>query len=213
MTVAALYDVHGNLPALEAVLAEVPDEARIVLGGDSVYGPFPAETLACLRGLGARARWLRGNTDREQLEIGAGEGSRDVLIWVGERLSEADVRFLHALPPTLELDGTLFCHATPLSDTDRFGAETPEDDVAEWFADVTARTVVCGHTHRQFDRTIAGRRVVNAGSVGMSHEDEPGAYWALLDGSDVELRRTEFDPAPLRRVSTYPRPWWDGARG
>jgi predicted phosphodiesterase len=209
--VAALYDVHGNLPALDAVLAEVPDDAAIVLGGDHVYGPFPVETLARLGALGARARWLRGNTDREQLEIGAGEGAHDVLVWVGERLTESDVRFLHGLPPTLELDGVLFCHATPRSDHDRFDAGTPEDAVAGWFADVAAATVVCGHTHRQFDRTIAGRRVVNAGSVGMPHEDEPGAYWALLDDGEVELRRTGYDPGPLRAVAGYPRPWWDGA--
>jgi predicted phosphodiesterase len=211
VTVAALYDVHGNLPALDAVLAEVPDDAVIVLGGDYVYGPFPAETLARLRRLGARAHWLRGNTDREQLELGSGEGAHDVFVWVGARLPEGDVRFLHSLPPTLELDGILFCRATPCSDTDRFDADTPENAVAAWFADVAAPTVVCGHTHRQFDRTIAGRRVVNAGSVGMPHEDEPGAYWALLDDGEVELRRTEYDPGRLQTVADFPRPWWGDA--
>ena len=210
MKVAALYDVHANLPALEAVLAEVPDGATIVLGGDHVYGPFPAETLARLRALGARAHWLRGNTDREQFEIGAGEGSHDVLVWVGERLDDDDVRFLHDLPPTLELDGTLFCHATPQSDVDRFDVETPEAEVAPWFEGVAARLVVCGHTHRQFDRRIREHRVVNAGSVGMAHEEQPGAYWALLDGSEVELRCTAFDPELLAGISSYPRPWWDG---
>jgi predicted phosphodiesterase len=206
--VAALYDVHANLPALEAVLAEVPDDAEIVLGGDHVYGPFPAQTLERLRALGQRARWLRGNTDREQLEIGAGEGSQDVLVWVGERLRDEDVSYLHGLPPLVALDGILFCHATPGSDTHRFGADTPEEEIAPWFAEVDAQVVVCGHTHRQFDRRIGGLRVVNAGSVGMPHEDRPGAYWALLDGDRVELRRTEYDPAGLARASSYPRPWW-----
>lgn len=210
MKVAALYDVHANLPALEAVLAEVPDDATIVLGGDHVYGPSPVETLARLRSLGQRAVWLRGNCDREQQEVGGGEGSHDVLEWVGERLTHSDVAFLHGLPPTIERDGVLFCHATPRNDVDRFHADTPEDEIASWFAGVSARLVVCGHTHRQFDRTVAGLRVVNAGSVGMPHEDRPGAYWALLDGDTVELRRTEYDSALPGPATGYPRPWWDG---
>ncbi len=76
------------------------------------------------------------------------------------------------------------------------------------FAVVQAETVVCGHSHRQFDRRVAGRRVVNAGSVGMSQEDEPGACWALL-GERVELRRTAFDARALAAATDYPRPWWD----
>jgi predicted phosphodiesterase len=209
--IAALYDVHANLPALDAVLAEVPAEATIVLGGDHVYGPYPAETLARLRSLGERALWIRGNCDREQRELLGTTASHDVLEWVGARLAPADVEFLYALSRTLELDGTLFCHATPIDDEDRFDVDTPEDEVAAWFEDVAVRTVVCGHTHRQFDRMIVGRRVINVGSVGMPHEDEPGAYWALLEDGHVALRRTEYDPASLPAVAGYPRPWWAGA--
>jgi len=205
--VAALYDIHANLPALEAVLAEVPEEATIVLGGDHVYGPYPAETLALLRGLGPRAVWLRGNCDRELSEPGAGPASVDVLDWVRARLAPEDVVFLHGLPPSLELDGTLYCHATPLDDVDFFHADTPEAEVAPAFAAVAAGTVVCGHSHRQFDRRIGGCRVVNAGSVGMPAEDEPGAYWTLL-GDRVEQRHTAYDPAPLAAARGYPRPWW-----
>jgi len=207
--IAALYDVHANLPALHAVLAEVPADATIVLGGDHVYGPFPDETLGRLRALGDRAVWLRGNTDREQRELGGGSASHDVLEWVGARLSAEDVAFLHGLPPAFELDGILFCHATPRNDVDRFDVGTAEEEVAPWFAGVEAATVVCGHTHRQFERTIAGRRVVNAGSVGMPHEGEPGAYWALLDDGAVSFRRTAYDAAPLAGAAGYPRPWWD----
>jgi predicted phosphodiesterase len=206
--IAALYDVHANLPALEAVLAEVPDEATIVLGGDHVYGPFPVETLERLHALGDRAVWLRGNCDREQAEVTGTSASHDVLEWVGRRLAHSDVDFLSHLPETVVVDGIRFCHATPENDVDRFLADTPEGEIAPWFASVAETVVVCGHTHRQFDRTVAGRRVVNAGSVGMSHEDAPGAYWALLDG-DVAFRRTAFDPAPLASVSDYPRPWWN----
>jgi putative phosphoesterase len=208
LVIAALYDVHANLPALNAVLDEVPDEATIVLGGDHVYGPFPAETLERLRALGDRAVWVRGNCDREQAELAGTSASQDVLEWVGRRLRPADVDFLAGLPATVVVDGMLFCHATPQNDVDRFGAETPEEQIAPWFASVPVDVVVCGHTHRQFDRIVAGRRVVNAGSVGMPHEDAHGAYWMLFDG-DVAFRRTPYDHAPLLAAADYPRPWWN----
>jgi len=208
--VAALYDVHANLPALEAVLADVPDDATIVLGGDHVYGPFPAETLTRLRALGACAIWLRGNCDRELSEPGTGPASLDVLDWVRDRLSEDQVRFLHDLPATatLTVEGlgdVLFCHATPQNDVDFFTAATPEELLAPVFAETAAETVVCGHSHLQFERVVAGTHVINAGSVGMAYEDEPGAYWALL-GPGVELRRSPFRAAPLAETG-YPRPW------
>jgi predicted phosphodiesterase len=191
VTIAALDDAHASLPALAAVLAEVLADATIVLGG--------------------RALWLRGNCDREQTEVGGGPASHDVLEWVGERLTPADAAFLHELPPTLELGPLLFCHPTPRSDVYRFDADTPEAEIAPWFAGVQTGTALCGHTHRQFDRRLGVVRVVNAGSVGMPHEDRPGAYWALLegDGGRVELRRTAYDPSPLAATAGYQRPWWD----
>lgn len=208
--VAALYDIHGNLPALEAVLADVPGEATILLGGDHVYGPYPAETLARLHALGERAVWLRGNCDRELSEPGSGPSSLDVLDWVRDRLSEEQIRFLRSLPATvtLTLDGlgeTLFCHATPQNDVDFFTDITPEQWLAPLLADVAAATIVCGHSHLQFERIVDGKRLVNAGSVGMAYEDHPGAYWALL-GPEVELRRSHFTPASLTETG-YPQPW------
>jgi predicted phosphodiesterase len=210
MRVAALYDVHANLPALEAVLAEVPEDATILLGGDHVYGPFPAETLVRLRGLGERAVWLRGNCDRELSEPGTGPASLDVLDWVRDRLSREQIEFLLNLPATatLAVDGlgeVFFCHATPHNDIDFFTDATPEERLAPVFADVPAATIVCGHSHLQFKRVVGDKRVINAGSVGMAYEDEPGAYWALL-GPTVELRHSRFVPAPLAGTG-YPRPW------
>jgi predicted phosphodiesterase len=198
---AALYDVHGNVPALEAVLAEVPEDAAIVLGGDVAVGPFPAETLERLRDLGDRARWIRGNADRELTPGELGVAPADALEWVRERLTSEQIAFLHALPEQLELsvDGlgrVLFCHASARNDLDVFLEGTPEEHVAPLFAGVEARVAVVGHTHLQFDRVVDGCRIVNAGSVGMSYEDEPGAYWALL-GPELELRRTEYDASSL----------------
>jgi predicted phosphodiesterase len=208
--VAALYDIHANLPALEAVLAEVPEDVTILLGGDHVYGPFPSEILERLRGLGERAVWLRGNCDRELSEPGTGPASLDVLDWVRGRLSREQVAFLFDLPAsvTLDVDGlgeVFFCHATPHNDTDFLTDATPEERLVPIFADVPVATIVCGHSHLQFERTVADKRVINAGSVGMAYEDEPGAYWALL-GPHVELRQSRFAPASLAETG-YPRGW------
>jgi putative phosphoesterase len=213
--VAALYDVHGNLPALEAVLAEIPDDAGIVVGGDVTAGPLPAETLERLRALGERVQWIRGNADRELTPGEEGLAPADVIGWVREQHSKEQVAFLHALPERLELEvegvgRVLFCHATPQNDTDIFLEGTPQEAVAPSFEAVEADLVVCGHTHMQFSREIAGVRVVNAGSVGMPYDDEPGAYWLAL-GLAVEHRRTAYDPAGLE-ASAFPGDYFRGGR-
>jgi putative phosphoesterase len=212
LRVAALYDVHGNLPALDAVLAGVPDDAAIVVGGDVAAGLFPAETLERLRALGDRVHWLRGNADRELTPGEEGLAPAQMLDWVRTQLSDEQIAFLHGLPPsvTLDVDGVgrvLFVHATPRNDVDIFTERTPEERVAPSFAGVDADLVVCGHTHTQFEREIAGVRVVNAGSVGMAYEDAPGAYWALV-GPDVQHRRSTFEP----RESDYPDEWPSASR-
>ena len=202
--VAALYDVHGNLPALEAVLAEVGDADLIVVGGDVVGGPFPAETVERLRDLGDRVRWLRGNAERELVEqpppreAGPPPGELERL---RAALSDEQVDFVYGLPERVELDveglgRVLFCHATPQNDLDMVTPLTPEERLRRILEGVTADAVVAGHTHIQEDRRVGGVRWVNAGSVGMSYEDEPGAYWVLL-GPEVELRRTEYDATKL----------------
>jgi putative phosphoesterase len=192
--IAALYDVHGNLAALDAVLAEVPGDATILVGGDiCAGGGQPSVTLARLRGLGDRVRWLRGNADRE---LYPGEQTLAPLEFLEEartRLSEEEIEFLHELPPTQRIGDVLYCHASPRNDLDIFTERTPEERIAFLFEELDVSTVVCGHTHTQYDRTIAGVRVVNAGSVGMPYEDEPGAYWLL----DLVHRRTPYDGAAL----------------
>jgi putative phosphoesterase len=187
MRVAALYDIHGNLPALEAVLADLesvtPD--LVVVGGDAVVGPFPRETLETLLALDERARFVRGNADRELNGFAA------------EALTTEQRDFLAGLPLTVSLDvsglgSVLFCHASPRSDEEIVTRLSPEDRLAPMLEGVAEEVVVGGHTHVQYERRAAGKRLVNAGSVGMPYEDEPGAYWAFL-GPDIELRRTEYD--------------------
>jgi putative phosphoesterase len=197
MRVAAVYDVHGNLPALEAVLADVAEEQvdAIVCGGDLVGGPYSAEVLDRLAGL-PHAWFIRGNADRMVLE-GTDEYSQD---WDSERarLGEARVRAVGSWPLTVELEidelgPVLFCHAVPTADEPIFTRMTPDADVEELLGEIDADVLVCGHTHVQFDRSLpSGLRIVNAGSVGMPYEGRRGAFWALL-GPGVELRSTAYD--------------------
>ena len=198
MPVAALYDVHGNLPALEAVLAEIPADATIVVGGDVVAGGAqPSETLERLRALGDRVVWIRGNADRELTPGEPGLAPEGALDATRAALTDEQIAFLHANPPTVQIGRVLYCHATPRNDVDIFTERTSDEPLVPIFEDVDADVVVCGHTHSQFERTIAGKRVINSGSVGMPYEDEPGAYWLL----DLEHRRTAYDGAPVPEQS------------
>ena len=200
MRVAALYDVHGNLPALEAVLAEVEgaEVDVVVVGGDVCIGPMPRGVLDRLLSLGERARFLRGNGDREIAAEPAGTGLWvERTRWSAQQLDRGARAWLAALPDTqtVDVDGlgpVLFCHGSPRRDEEILTRISPDARVAAALAGAEEAVVVCGHTHVQFDREVAGRRLVNAGSVGMPYEAGPGAYWALL-GPDVELRRTAYD--------------------
>ena len=193
--VAALYDIHGKLAALDAVLAEVPDDATIVVGGDvCAGGEQPSETLARLRGLGDRVRWVRGNADRELFPGEGGLVPEPLVEATRSKLSEEDIAFLHDRPEAQQIDDVLYCHASPRNDVDIFTERTPEERIAFLFEGLDVPTVVCGHTHTQYERTVAGVHVVNAGSVGMPYEEEPGAYWLL----DLAHRRTPYDGAELK---------------
>jgi putative phosphoesterase len=190
--VATLYDIHGNLRALEAVLAEIPDDATIVVGGDVVAGgEQPSETLERLRALGDRVVWIRGNADRELYPGEEGLAPPGVLDATRAALTDEQIAFLHGLTQTARLGRVLYVHASPRNDVDIFTERTPEERIAFLFEGVDADVVVCGHTHMQFERTIAGKRVVNSGSVGMPYDDEPGAYWTL----DLVHRHTPYDGA------------------
>ncbi len=210
MRVAALYDIHGNLPALEAVLAEVEAAAPdlVVVGGDVVAGPLPGATLERLAALGDRVRWVMGNADRMVIEAydrgGRPADPEDAIdrldAWVARQLTRAQRDLLAGFEPVVRAGGTLFCHGSPRSDEEIITAVSPEERLAPMLEGVAEDTVVCGHTHHQFDRRAHGRRVLNAGSVGRPYEDEPAAYWLWL-GPDPELRRTDYDlPAAIERI-------------
>jgi putative phosphoesterase len=206
--VAALYDIHANLPALEAVLREVeaaePD--RIVIGGDAATGAMNAETLDALMALGDRALFVQGNADRWTVDVYDDPAAvspeeehpgRRAAAWAAGQIGPAQRDFLASFAPTVELDveglgRTLFCHGSPRSDDEAITTVTPADRLRRMLDGVQAHVVVCGHTHVQFDRRLGERRVVNAGSVGMPYGGRPGAHWLLL-GPDVDLRRTEYD--------------------
>lgn len=220
MRVAALYDIHGNLPALDAVLDDVRAAAvdLIVVGGDICPGPMTREVLARLRGVDPPAHCIRGNCERALLAEHAHPGSAQVpervradLQWTASDLSNEDFECLAGWPATLHVDiphlgDVLFCHATPRDDNEIFTRLTPEDRVAPAFAGVRSPVVVCGHTHMQFDRRVGPTRVVNAGSVGMPF-GEPGAYWLLI-GPNLEFRRTRYDldrAAARMKATRYPQ--------
>jgi len=195
--VAALYDVHANVPALEAVLADVERERvdTIVFGGDLTWGPEPSEALTIVRSL-PHARFVRGNCDREPDE------------WERSRLSAEDVAFLQGLPESVELDAVLYCHATPRSDEEIVTPATSDEDLAEILRGVEQQAVIAGHTHMQQDRQIGTVRFVNAGSVGLPYEGELAAFWALVDDGEIELRKTSLEVdrvADAFRRSDWPR--------
>jgi predicted phosphodiesterase len=215
-----LNDIHGNLPALEAVLDDVRAARvdRVVVGGDVLPGPMPHETIARLLTLDIPVEFIHGNGDRvvraqmngqEPTEVP--EQFRDIIRWTAAQLSREDEQLIARWPLTRRvqippLGDVLFCHATPRNDVEIFTRLTPDERLRPIFDAAAAPVVVCGHTHMQFDRMVGRTRVVNAGSVGMPFQDA-GAYWLLL-GPDVQLRRTSYDlekaAAQVRRTS-YPQ--------
>jgi predicted phosphodiesterase len=221
MRIAVLCDIHGNLPALQAVLAEVEKAGvdLVVFGGDVAAGPMPVETIEVLAGYKEPARFVRGNADRLMVETFDGlpkaDGGPDS--WPASMLSLTHRDFLSSFEPCVEIvvDGlgvVVCCHAGLDSDElPIITPATPDEVIDEALASAHGRLVVAGHTHMQFDRRVAGGRMVNAGSVGKPYADQPGANWVLL-GPEVEFRRTAYDFAAaaeaVRRTAIPQREEW-----
>jgi predicted phosphodiesterase len=220
MPVACLFDIHGNLPALEAVLAEVRrSEADFVLvGGDVMPGPMPGECLRMLQEFEIPTQFIIGNGDRETATARRDEISsavpayfHEAMRWNAGQLTDDHVTLIDGWPLTRRLHvggigDVLFCHATPRNDSEIFMRTTSEATLREIFDPLDVHAVVCGHTHMQHDRTVGTTRIINAGSVGASFQG-PGAYWVLL-GPTVQLRRTYYDveaAAARVRATAYPQ--------
>lgn len=231
MRVAVLYDIHGNLPALEAVLQEIrqADVDLIVVGGDVIPGPMPRETLSRLLDLDRPTHFIYGNGELAILAQmaeartgsvtywGTTSGARppetivEIYRWTAAQLLPEFEPVLAGWPKTLQLEiqglgPVLFCHSTPRSETEGFTRLTAEDRLLPLFDPLQVAVLVCGHTHMQFDRRIGRTRVVNSGSVGAPF-GKPGAYWLML-GPDVQLRRTLYDFATAAdriRATAYPQ--------
>ena len=192
---ALLYDVHGNLPALEAVIADAraAGARRWLLGGDyALMGGWPAETVERLRSL-EDATWIRGNTERWLAE-GAPDGIDPAALDHARDALGGAVAELGGLPFDAVLDGTRFVHASPVSDMDGFAPVAGDDD-ARLLEGVSESRLVFGHTHLQFGREANGIELVNPGSVGMPFDGDRRAAYALSADGEIELRRVEYDVA------------------
>ncbi len=220
MRVAALYDIHANLPALAAVLQEVSRLRvdQIVIGGDVLPGPMPRETLALLKELDRRVEFIQGNGEVAVLDCLTGRVPRvpdqyqSTLRWVAGETSDSHVQWISSWPKTFRttiagLGEVLFCHATPRNENEIFIKSTPEIILLPVFASAEANVVICGHTHMPFERVVGDTRVANAGSVGMPF-GEAGADWLLLSSSGLEFHHTAYnlaDAAEQVRRTQYPQ--------
>lgn len=205
MNVLALYDIHGNSDALDAVLADprARDPDVVVVGGDAVPGPFTSAALARLDALGTRVRWIRGNGEREVAAAAGATGpapADDDLAARTAAIAAADIgaeraRALGGLPLTLELDGVLFCHASPRRDDEMLTRLSPPERWIDALGGIGAALVVGGHTHQQDDRVVGDLRFVNAGSVGLPYEGDGAARWLWIADGAPEPRHTAYDAA------------------
>jgi len=199
VNVLALYDIHGNVDALEAVLAAAPQPDLVLVGGDAVPGPFAVATLDRLAQL--PTRWIRGNGERETAAaLDDHAPDPDDLAAVTAKLSAEELggeraRPLGDLPLTTEIDGVLYFHATPHDDAEILTRISPDERYAQALAGVTASLVAAGHTHQQHDRTVGGIRFLNAGSVGLPYEGDGAARWLWIADGVPSLRSTPYDSA------------------
>jgi putative phosphoesterase len=199
MRIAALFDIHGNLPALDAVLNALANEQidAVVVGGDTAWGPQTGECLDRLAPLPHELHWVIGNCDREVLHARAGGvPASEMVQFTAEHLTDRHFNLLHQSQPTVTLSTSdeqplLFCHGSPRADTDVITRISPAARVLPMLAG-TNGIVIGGHTHQQFDRTFDDRRFLNGGSVGLPYEGEPDAYWLLI-GDDFEMRQTSYN--------------------
>jgi len=215
---AVLYDVHGNLAALEAVLADVEAAGvdRFASGGDAaLFGPEPAACVDRLRGLGAGLVAIRGNTDRyiaERTRPSWSAWPEDGATWARDALGEERIAWLEHLPGTavLEEHATLLVHATVSSDEDVILPDTPDEEAVRLLGRAGQPRVLYGHVHIQYRRRLGDVELINPGSVGLPFDGDRRAAWAILEADRVELRRTAYDvDAVVAAVANARPPGWE----
>lgn len=201
MRIAVLADIHGNVPALRAVLGELsrdPVEA-IVVAGDAVGGPLVRTTLELLLVRPEPVHWIAGNSERETLAVYDGAVPSDdpagrAAAWSARALDDRWRAEIASWPISLALDGACFCHGSPRRDDEILTRGTPDEVLRQALSPATERLVVGGHTHQQMVRRLGpGRTYANAGSVGMPYEGRPGAFWLLVADGVPVLRETAYD--------------------
>ncbi len=201
MRVAVLADIHGNLPALRAVLEELDREPveAIVVAGDAVGGALVRETLELLDARDEPVHWISGNSEREAVAVFDGEPASDdepgrAAAWSARALDRSWRDRLASWPIRLSLERTCFCHGSPRRDDEILTRATPEEALIAALAHFPQRLVVGGHTHQQIVRVLPGGRVyANAGSVGMPYEGRPGAFWMVVEDGVAQPRETSYD--------------------
>jgi predicted phosphodiesterase len=209
MRIAVLADIHGNLPALRAVVAELDREPvdAIVVAGDVAAGPMVREALELLAARPEPVHWVSGNSEREALAVYDGEPPSDdpsgrAAEWSARALDDRWRAELGSWPIVLVLDDVCFCHGSPRRDDESITLITPPPVIAEALSGTSERLVVGGHTHQQMLRELPDGRVYgNAGSVGIPYEGRPGAFWMIVEDGTPMLRSTDYDlGAALREL-------------
>jgi predicted phosphodiesterase len=206
--ILALYDIHGNPDALDAVLADprAANPDAVIVGGDAVPGAFSAAVLDRLAALSVPAvHWVRGNGEREVAaavnggEPAPGDDAAEMSAFTAAELGADRASALGDLPLSVTVDRVLFCHATPRSDEELATRISPPSRWSEVLDGVDTALVIAGHTHQQDDRVVGGVRFVNAGSVGLPYEGDGDARWLWIEDGVPELRRTAYDAAAAGR--------------
>jgi putative phosphoesterase len=199
--IAVLADIHGNLPALRAVLEEIDQDSvdAIVVAGDVVGGPLVRDTLELLEARREPTRWIRGNAEREAVAVYDGapvseDSPGRSAAWSSQALDGRWRDELAAWPISLALDNVCFCHGTPRRDDEVITRLSADEVLLEALTDVAEPLVVGGHIHQQMVRNVRGVvTFANAGSVGMPYEGRAGAFWMIIDDGVPEPRETAYD--------------------
>lgn len=215
MRIAVLADVHGNLPALRAVLGELDREPvdAIIAAGDICSGPLVRRSLEMLEARPEPVHWIAGNSERETVavfdggEIPDGPAGRTAA-WSSGQLDRRWRDVIAGWPIAVALDGVCFCHGSPRRDDEILTRGTPDPALADALAGVPEALVIGGHTHQQLIRRVRDDLVyANAGSVGLPYEGNPDAFWILVADGVTQLRTTTYDQGAALaelRASGYP---------